>query len=76
MVMYLGKVVEMADADAIYKSPRHPYTEALLIAIPYRSRSPSSGCLEGGVPIHPIHHQGVASIPVVAMPGNMQARDA
>ncbi|NLJ86681.1 MAG: ATP-binding cassette domain-containing protein [Firmicutes bacterium] len=52
MVMYLGKVVEMADADAIYKSPRHPYTEALLMAIPIPDpRSPIQRVpLEGGVP--------------------------
>jgi oligopeptide/dipeptide ABC transporter ATP-binding protein len=53
-VMYLGKMVELADGNGLYDSPRHPYTGALLSAIPIpnpdlaRARKPV--VLEGDVP--------------------------
>ncbi len=33
-ILYAGKLVEIADSDQVYESPRHPYTEALLSSVP------------------------------------------
>jgi len=34
MVLYLGRIVELADRNSIYEDPRHPYTRALIAAVP------------------------------------------
>jgi oligopeptide/dipeptide ABC transporter ATP-binding protein len=51
-VMYLGRIVEIADADDIHASPRHPYTQALLAAVPTPDprRPMNQDNLEGDVP--------------------------
>ena len=64
-VMYLGRVVETGDADAVFTSPLHPYTQALLRAVPQvrvgrRSENvaltgelPSPLAIPSGCPFHP-----------------------
>ena len=68
-VMYLGRIVEQGPADEVYRRPKHPYTEALLSAIPRpepgaptgagadraRRRHPVAGGAAPGLPLpHPL----------------------
>jgi oligopeptide transport system ATP-binding protein len=51
-IMYLGKVVEIADSETIYRDAKHPYTRALLSAVPMpdTDRKKERVVLEGDVP--------------------------
>jgi oligopeptide/dipeptide ABC transporter ATP-binding protein len=65
MVMYLGKIIEIADAASLVGSPRHPYTRALISAVPVLDRqsnqqrlllpgeAPSPMRPPAGCPFHP-----------------------
>jgi oligopeptide transport system ATP-binding protein len=55
-VMYLGRIVELAPAEELYGNPRHPYTEALLSAVPMPDPTARRQRirLEGEIP-NPIH---------------------
>jgi len=53
-VMYLGKIVELTDRDSVYEHPRHPYTKALIDAVPVPDpeiqRNSSRPLLTGDLP--------------------------
>ena len=63
-VMYLGKIVEVADSDELNEHPEHPYTQSLLSAVPIPdpdvTRARERILLEGAVPSPMNMHSGCA----------------
>ena len=76
--MYLGKIVEIADRETIYSRAHHPYTQALLSAVPDVKQADDRGAawrimLEGDVPSP---HQPAVRVPLpdplLAGPGDLR----
>jgi peptide/nickel transport system ATP-binding protein len=58
VIMYLGRVVESAPADALFKAPNHPYTQALLANVPrLDARKKTFSVIKGEIP-SPINPPG------------------
>src|SRR5262249_31917577 len=59
-VMYLGRIVELGDVGRVYESPQHPYTRALLSAVPVP---------DPAVPLNPVQLSGDIPSPIDLPPG-------
>ena len=64
VVMYLGRVIESGPAEALFRNPRHPYTRALLSAIPGKS----AGATVDGAAVERIRLSGEVRSPIDPSP--------
>src|SRR5690606_19058538 len=53
VVMYLGRIVEEASSDVIFRSPRHPYTKALVSSVPVPGKMLEGRMILQGEPPNP-----------------------
>ena len=86
-VMYLGRIVELAPVEALFETPKHPYTEALLSAVPTLEAEARREeiVLEGDVPsplrvpsgcrFHPRCHKRLGEICLHSVPTLCEAGD-
>jgi peptide/nickel transport system ATP-binding protein len=75
-VMYLGEIVERGEPDALYASPAHPYTKALLAALPSPNRRGPRALLHGEAPNPAARPPGCAFHPRCPIAVDMCRRSA
>ena len=73
-VMYAGQLCEVADVADLFEAPRHPYTRALMSAIPRLEGGPSTHIrLKGEVPTPSTAHRKHSTEPVMGFRPSAQA---
>ena len=75
-VMYLGRIVEEGEPDAVLHDPAHPYTRALVSAIPHPGRTGQRMVLQGDPPNPADRPSGCAFHPRCPVANNLCAREA